>query len=66
VVADEVRSLARQSAEATAEIEKLVAEIQGETNEVVSAMESGTEQVVAGTKLVDETRTSLKIGRAHV
>ncbi|GEM_PF-1478725 len=59
VVADEVRSLARQSAEATAEIEKLVAEIQGETNEVVSAMESGTEQVVAGTKLVDETRTSL-------
>jgi methyl-accepting chemotaxis protein len=59
VVADEVRSLARQSAEATSEIEALVAEIQAETNEVVSAMESGTEQVVAGTKLVDETRYSL-------
>ena len=59
VVADEVRSLARQSAEATAEIEALVAEIQAETNEVVSAMESGTEQVVAGTKLVDKTRHSL-------
>ncbi len=59
VVADEVRSLARQSAEATAEIETLVAEIQAETNEVVSAMESGTEQVVAGTKLVDRTRNSL-------
>ena len=59
VVADEVRSLARQSAEATAEIEALVAEIQSETNEVVTAMEAGTEQVVAGTKLVDRTRSSL-------
>ncbi|NER48116.1 MAG: HAMP domain-containing protein [Symploca sp. SIO1A3] len=59
VVADEVRSLSRQSAEATAEIEKLVASIQTETNEVVAAMEAGTEQVVAGTKLVDETRQSL-------
>ncbi len=59
VVADRVRSLARQSTEATVEIEKLVNEIQTETNEVVAAMESGTEQVVTGTKLVDETRQSL-------
>jgi methyl-accepting chemotaxis protein PixJ len=59
VVADEVRSLAQQSARATAEIEKTVAEIQTETNEVVAAMESGTEQVVAGTKLVEETRANL-------
>nr|WP_242042232.1 methyl-accepting chemotaxis protein [Leptolyngbya sp. FACHB-541] len=59
VVADEVRSLARQSAEATADIEKLVVEIQKETNEVVAAMEAGTEQVVTGTQLVDETRQSL-------
>ena len=59
VVADEVRALAQQSAEATSEIEKLVASIQAETNEVVAAMESGTEQVVMGTKLVDETRNSL-------
>jgi methyl-accepting chemotaxis protein PixJ len=59
VVADEVRSLARQSAEATAEISELVASIQSETNEVVNAMEAGTEQVVAGTRLVDETRRSL-------
>ena len=59
VVADEVRSLARQSAEATAEIAELVASIQSETNEVVNAMEAGTEQVVAGTRLVDETRRSL-------
>ena len=59
VVADEVRSLARQSAQATAEIEALVAGIQSETNEVVAAMESGTEQVVTGPKLVEETRKSL-------
>ena len=59
VVADEVGSLALQSAEATAEIEKLVADIQAETIEVVAAMETGTEQVVTGTKLVDETRQSL-------
>ncbi|NER81025.1 MAG: GAF domain-containing protein [Leptolyngbya sp. SIO1D8] len=59
VVAEEVRELARQSAEATTEIEKLVAGIQTETNEVVLAMEEGTQQVVDGTKLVDETRQSL-------
>ena len=59
VVADEVRVLARQSAAATAEIESLVKDIQTETNEVVAAMEAGTEQVVMGTKLVDETRSSL-------
>lgn len=59
VVAEEVRSLARQSAEATGEIEKLVASIQSETNEVVTAMEAGTEQVAIGTRLVDETRSSL-------
>lgn len=59
VVASEVRGLARQSAEATEEIRKLVASIQAETSEVVTAMESGIEQVVIGTKLVDETRQSL-------
>jgi methyl-accepting chemotaxis protein PixJ len=59
VVADEVRSLARQSAEATAEIANLVQQIQTETNEVVAAMETGTEQVVTGTKIVDEARASL-------
>lgn len=59
VVADEVRTLAQQSAEASTEIEKLVATIQGETSEVITAMEVGTEQVVIGTKLVEETRQSL-------
>jgi twitching motility protein PilJ len=59
VVAEEVRSLAQQSAEASTEIEKLVTTIQGETNEVIAAMEAGTEQVVIGTRLVEETRHSL-------
>ena len=59
VVADEVRSLAYQSGEAASEIEKLVNDIQTETNEVVVAMETGTEQVVTGTKLVQETKQSL-------
>ncbi len=59
IVAEEVQTMAKQSAEATTEIEKLVASIQLDTKEVVTAMELGTEQVVAGTKLVDETRQKL-------
>ena len=59
IVAEEVQTMAKQSAEATTEIEKLVASIQLNTKEVVTAMELGTEQVVAGTKLVDETRQKL-------
>ncbi|NJM86260.1 MAG: chemotaxis protein, partial [Hydrococcus sp. RU_2_2] len=59
VIADEVRSLAAQSAEATAEISNLVTSIQIETNEVAAAMQSGTERVATGTKLVEETRQNL-------
>jgi methyl-accepting chemotaxis protein PixJ len=55
VVAEEVRALAQQSAE----IESLVEEIQTQTNEVVTAMEAGTEQVVTGTQLVEESRQKL-------
>lgn len=59
VVAEEVRALAQQSAAATAEIEQLVEEIQSQTSAVVIAMEAGTEQVVAGTDLVEESRQKL-------
>jgi methyl-accepting chemotaxis protein PixJ len=59
VVADEVRSLSRQSADATREIEKLVQEIQAETVEVTTAMDIGIQQVVGGTNLVNETRQQL-------
>lgn len=59
VVADEVRNLSLQSSEATTEIEKLVREIQAETQEVAAAMETGVQQVAEGTNLVNETRDSL-------
>ena len=59
VIADEVRSLATQSAAATTEIDNLVTRIQLETNEVVNAMNAGTEQVATGTELIEQTRQSL-------
>ena len=59
IIAQEVRKLAKQSAQATIDIEKLVAELQEETNEVITTMETSTEEVVTGTKLVEETRQSL-------
>jgi methyl-accepting chemotaxis protein PixJ len=59
VVADEVRSLARQSADATTEIAQLVQEIQEGTSEVSTAMETGIEQVAAGTNFVTDARQHL-------
>jgi methyl-accepting chemotaxis protein PixJ len=59
VVAEEVRLLAQQSAQATIEIEKIVASIQLDTREVAAAMEEGTEKVVVGSKLVEQTRQNL-------
>ncbi|MGK7903899.1 MAG: GAF domain-containing protein [Hormoscilla sp.] len=58
-VASEVRTLAEQSATATQEIEQIVEEIQGETSEVVKAMELGMKRVTAGTKLVEQTRKTI-------
>ncbi len=59
VVADEVRSLARQSATAATEIEQLVQDIQASTAEVATAMEQGIEQVASGTLVVTEARENL-------
>ncbi|MDJ0508166.1 MAG: methyl-accepting chemotaxis protein [Crocosphaera sp.] len=59
VIANEVRTLATSSAEATAEIETLVNSIQAETKEVTQTMERGTQQVLEGTELVEQTRDSL-------
>ncbi|MGV0024016.1 methyl-accepting chemotaxis protein [Phormidesmis priestleyi] len=60
VVAEEVGELAARSAAATREIEQIVATIQRETSEVVDAMESGTTQVVKGTRLVENAKQSLE------
>jgi methyl-accepting chemotaxis protein len=59
VVAEEVGELAAKSAAATKEIEQVVENIQIETSEVVRAMELGTNQVIEGTYLVEDTKKSL-------
>lgn len=59
VIADEVRVLATQSAEASAEIEVIVDSISLLTREVAATMETGTEQVAVGSQLLDETRHTL-------
>ena len=58
-VATEVRTLAEQSAGASAEIEQIVEEIQAETQEVIRAMQVGMKRVLLGTKLVKDTRQTL-------
>ena len=60
VVAEEVGQLANQSSEATKEVGIIVAIIQKEIAEVVEAMEIGTNQALEGTRLVEETKTSLQ------
>ncbi len=59
VVAEEVGELAARSAAATKEIEQIVENIQRETTEVVQAMELGTTQVVEGTHIVEDAKSSL-------
>ena len=56
VVAEEVGQLASQSAAATKEIEIIVENIQGETQEVIKAINMGTAEVVTGTSLVEEAK----------
>nr|MDJ0678223.1 methyl-accepting chemotaxis protein [Xenococcaceae cyanobacterium MO_167.B52] len=59
IVAEQVAGLSEQCAAATKEIASIVAAIQGETQEVNQAMESGTAQVVETTRLVESTKESL-------
>ncbi|MDR4999632.1 methyl-accepting chemotaxis protein [Brevibacillus parabrevis] len=54
VVADEVRKLAEQSEESAREIARLIGEIQQETTQVVSVMQSGTEEAKRGAVAVQE------------
>lgn len=58
VVADEVRKLAEQSAEATKQITVLIRQIQGDTEQAVRAMTAGTKEVETGTEVVGTAATS--------
>lgn len=60
VVAAEIGQLALQSANASREIEGIVGMIQMGTSEVVEAMEQSTSQVVQGTRLVKNAKSSLE------
>ncbi len=59
VIADEVRSLAARSAQATADIEAIINSIQLATQDVLAAMEVENKQVAKEMQLVDDTRVSL-------
>ena len=54
VVADEVQRLAENAREATTQIATLVASIQSETQDTVTAMNTAISQVVEGSKLAEE------------
>jgi len=59
VVADEIRLLAERSTDSTKKIATLVKSIQGDTHEVVVAMEDSTQEVVKGSQLADDAGRSL-------
>ena len=60
VVAEEVRRLAERTSTATGQIADLVGAIQSETAGAVIAMEDGTREVVAGSRLADDAGRSLE------
>jgi methyl-accepting chemotaxis protein PixJ len=66
IVAEQVATLAEQSAIATKEIAQIVTAIQLETQEATAAMEVGTSQVVDSSRLVEATKKRLErvLGRS--
>ena len=60
VVADEVRKLAERCTSATKDIGTLIADIQRQTGQAVSAMETGTQEVTAGMTLAGEAGAALE------
>ena len=59
VVAKEVRFLAQKSGAAMTQIKELVEEIQRETQQAISAIETGRSQVETGARSVEQTREKL-------
>jgi methyl-accepting chemotaxis protein len=67
VVADEVRSLAQRTQESTAEIQSMILQLQGGSNEAVTAMKQGQEQVQSTVKMANLTSEALtSIGEAII
>ncbi len=60
VVADEVRKLAERTSEATKQIAAMIRSIQHETEDAVTAMSRGNEEVSEGIRLAGEARSSLE------
>ncbi len=60
VVADEVRSLAKRTSDATSEIAGMIHAIQGDTKSAVTAMANGTSQVEDGVDLANKAGASLE------
>jgi methyl-accepting chemotaxis protein len=60
VVADEVRKLAERSSKSTKEIAGLISQVQRGTLEAVVAMEQGSSEVDAGSRLAEEAAASLQ------
>ncbi|MFH1195083.1 MAG: methyl-accepting chemotaxis protein [bacterium] len=60
VVADEVRKLAERTTKATKEIADMIKQIQKDTFEAVTSMESGTLEVAKGKELSQQAEKSLK------
>lgn len=60
VVADEVRELAERTAQATGKIEAMIGSIQSETEEAVSSIQRGREEVEVGINLADRARAAFQ------
>lgn len=60
VVATEIRSLADQSKQATAQVRKILGDIQSATNSAVVATEEGSKKVDAGLEITQRAGTSIQ------
>jgi methyl-accepting chemotaxis protein len=65
VVAGEVRNLAEQSRQATAQVSSILSEIQKTANTAVMVTEKGTKSAESGVELAQSTGDSIRIIREH-